>query len=74
VSSEGAVWVALAVSVVVLGLGSLIAARPKLSANLIAMLLVIGGIATLTAGVIGASVGERDFHHETETTHEGEKG
>ena len=75
VSSEGAVWVALAVAVVVLGLGALIASRPKLSANLIAMLLVIGGIATLTAGVIGASVGERDFHHhETETTHEGEKG
>ena len=52
------------VPVVVLGVGWLIAVRPKVSSSLIAALLLVGGLAVLAGGVFGAVHGERKFHKE----------
>jgi hypothetical protein len=61
------------VPVVVLGVGWLIAVRPKVSSSLIAALLLVGGLAILAGGVFGAVHGERKFHVE-KTKSEGSIG
>lgn len=64
-SSEiGAVWVAGIVATVVLGLAVLVALRPKLSKNVVAGIVLLGGLAFVAAGITAAAVGERTFHHE----------
>jgi hypothetical protein len=52
------------VPVVVLGVGWLIAVRPKVSSSVVAALLLVGGLAVLAGGVFGAVHGERTFHEE----------
>lgn len=64
VSSLGAVVVAGVISLLVLGGGTLVAQKPKVSANVVALLLFVSAIGILTAGIIGANAGERDFEHE----------
>ncbi len=67
-SSElGAVGVATGLGVVILAIGTLFAARPKLSPNVIAGILVLCGLGVVTAGVVSAARGERIIeHHEEE--------
>lgn len=54
------------VPAIILLIGWLISARSRLNRNLVAGLLLVGGIAVLATGIIGASVGPRHIekHHE----------
>lgn len=52
------------VPVLILGVGCLIVLRPKLSNNVIAGMLVVGGIALLAGGTAAAIHGERKLHHD----------
>jgi hypothetical protein len=64
-SQFGAVWVATGLGVLILGLGALIATKPKLSPNVIAGLLTVAALGVITAGVVSAARGERTIeHHE----------
>ena len=63
-SKMGAVWVAGIVSIIVLGLAVLVALRPRLSKNVVAGIVLVGGLAFVAAGIASAAIGERDFHHE----------
>jgi hypothetical protein len=67
----GAVWVSLGIASLVLAVGALIAAKPKISSNAIAALLLLGAIGALAAGVVSAAVGERQFHHPGAVSEEG---
>ena len=71
VSELGAVWVSIGIATVIFAVGSLIAARPKVSSSAVAALLLLGAIGAITAGVISAAVGEREFHHEEPAGEEG---
>lgn len=72
-SSElGAVAVATALGVVVLGLGWAIAAKPSLSPNVIAGVLALCAVAVVAGGVVAAARGERTIeHHEDEHSEDG---
>lgn len=73
VPEHASVAVAGTFAVLVLAGAFLVAYRPTLGRSAVAALLLIGGLAVITAGVIGASVGERDFekHGEQPTQSEG---
>jgi hypothetical protein len=72
-SSElGAVGVATGFGVLILTLGTVFATRPKLSANVIAGVLVLCGLGVVTAGVVSAARGERVIEHEED--HEEDDG
>ena len=60
----GAVWVATVIGIVVFGGAMYISRRPKLPRGLIQSALFLGAVAVLTAGIVAAVVGERDFHHK----------
>jgi hypothetical protein len=67
VSTNASVYIAMVLAVLVMTLGTLVALRPQISKDAIAALLVVVALAIVTAGVIGAAVGTRDFHeHEPE--------
>ena len=69
-SSEAAVWVALAAAMVVVAIGFLVASRPRLSSNVVVGLLVVGALVVIGIGVAGGVAGTREFHeHEEEGTH-----
>ncbi len=67
-SSElGAVWVATALGVVILAIGALFAAKPRLSPNVVAGVLALCAVGVVVAGVASAARGERVIeHHEVE--------
>jgi hypothetical protein len=66
-SRIGAVWVAGIVATVVLGVAVLLALRPRVSKNVLAGVVLFGGLAFIAAGITAAAVGERTFHpHEAE--------
>ncbi|MBX3313805.1 MAG: hypothetical protein KF906_05735 [Actinobacteria bacterium] len=68
--SVGSIVVFGAVPAVVLGVGALVALKPKLSHSAIAALIVVGALALLVGGTVAAVVGERDHDtHTTETEH-----
>lgn len=70
-SKEGSTGVAIVVAVLVLAIATLIATKPRLSANLISALLLLGGIAVLVGGITAATVGPREFEeHHDETEYE----
>ena len=62
-SSEAAVWVALAAAMVVVGAGFVIASRPRISSNVVVALLVAGAVIVIGIGVAGGVAGPREFHH-----------
>lgn len=66
VSKGAAIWVTTAFTVVVFAAAVLIALAPKVSKNLVAAVLLIGGVGLLAGGVTAAAVGERKFHHHQE--------
>lgn len=65
-------WVLAAiVAMVILGIAFVITSRPRLSSSVLTGVLAIGAVAVLGGGIIGAVVGEREFHpheeaHDTE--------
>lgn len=65
VSELGSVVVAVVLSAVVLFVGALIAALPKLKANLLVGVVVLAAVLAIAAGVVGGLSGERDFHSIT---------
>ena len=73
-SSElGAVGVATALGVVILGIGALLAAKPTISSNVVVGLLAVCAVAVIAAGVASAARGERIIEpHETHAEHGGE--
>ena len=72
-SSElGAVAVATVLGVLILGLGAAIAAKPKLSPNVVAGVLALVAISIVTAGVLSAARGERFVERHEEHAPEGE--
>lgn len=61
------------VPVLILGVAWLLSARPRVSPNVLAGLLLVGGLAVLAGGVIGAAVGPREVEpHEAEEGGESE--
>ena len=69
-SADAAVWVALAAAVVVVGGGFVVAARPKISSNVVVGLLVVGALVVIGIGIAGGVAGPREFHeHEEEGEH-----
>lgn len=72
-SQLGAVAVATVLGVLILALGTVIATRPKLSANTIAAALVVCAVGVVAVGIGSAARGERVIeHHEEEHGGEGE--
>jgi hypothetical protein len=66
-SAEAAVWVALAIGVVVIGAGFAVASRPRISSNVVVGLLVVAALVVIGVGVAGGVNGTREFHeHEEE--------
>jgi hypothetical protein len=72
-SEHGAVWVATGAATAIFVLGAIIATKPKISANVIAGVVVVAAIGLITGGVIAAARGERYIEHHEEV-HEGEGG
>jgi hypothetical protein len=62
------------VPALILGVAWLLSTRPRLSPNVLAALLLVGGLAVLAGGVVGAAIGPREVEpHEEEGDHgEGE--
>src|SRR3546814_8325034 len=70
-SQQGAVWVATALGLVVIGIGAVIAAKPRVSPNVIAGILSICAVAVVAAGVVATARGERYIeHHEVKRSEE----
>ena len=68
-SSElGAVGVAIVLGLLILGLGSLIATRPRLSSNVVAGVIVLVALGVVTGGVLSAARGERFIERAPTTT------
>ena len=74
VSKDGAVIGAAVLATIVLVLGWVLAARPKLSANVIVGLLLVVAVAVIGLGVAGGVAGKRDFHKIGDEAEEGEHG
>ena len=71
-SEVGAVGVATALSLLIIGVGALIATRPRLSANVVAGLLAVCAVGVVVAGVASAGRGERFIeHHQVEASDNG---
>lgn len=66
VSKEWAVWIATIASAVVFLIAIAFAIPEKVNKSIVAGVLVIGAIGTLSAGVVTAAIGERDFEHHGE--------
>jgi len=65
-SELGAVAVGIVLAVVILGLGTLIATKPRLSPNLIAGVLSLIAVGVVAAGVVSAARGERFIERHAE--------
>jgi hypothetical protein len=61
VSEHGAVWAAGLLGTAILLIGSVLAARPRLSANVIVGILLLAAVAVLGLGIAGGVAGKRDF-------------
>ena len=72
-SRIGAVWVASIVATVVLAVAVLLVLKPRISKNIVASIVLIGGLAFIAGGITAAVIGERDFaHHGEDTEHPAE--
>jgi hypothetical protein len=68
-SKIGAVAVAAVVSSLVLAVGAFLAARPRISPNVVVGIVLLGAIGTIALGVASAARGERtieEHHHDEE--------
>jgi hypothetical protein len=75
IPKTGGYFVFGAVPVLILAVAWLLTARPKVNPNLLTALLLVGGLAVLAGGVVGASLDEREVEpHEEEEEHEQEGG
>ncbi len=64
---EGSTVAAIAVATTILLVAVVVAARPRISSTVLTVVLVLGAVALLGGGVVGAVAGERDIEeHETE--------
>jgi hypothetical protein len=69
----GSTVIAIVVAATILGLATLVATRPRIGSALTSAVVVIGAVALLGGGIVGAVAGEREFEeHEAEADHEGE--
>lgn len=73
---EAGYAVFILVPAAILGLGLLVASRPRLSQSAIAGMLLVGAVVLLGGGVIAAIAGEREHHdtHEETEPHDDEAG
>src|SRR5947207_3787763 len=69
IPKNAAVVAFIGLGALVLVVAAVLSAPRRLSGAVLSVILVIGGVAVLTAGVVGASTGEREFeaHHEDQT-------
>jgi len=63
VSADAGVWLFIGIATAVLLVAVLLASRPRVGSGVLAGLGLFGAAAILVAGVVGAGVGEREFHH-----------
>jgi hypothetical protein len=70
VSKTGSVIVFGVVSLVFFGVATLLALRPKSGRSVATVLVVLGAIAVIAAGIAGVVAGERDIEHH-DPAHEG---
>jgi hypothetical protein len=68
-SAEATVWIAAAISTVIVVLAALVAARPRISSNVVVGLLMFAALVVIGLGVAGAVAGEREFHQVGEDDH-----
>lgn len=67
--------IAIVVGAVITAAAFLVAYRPKLSKDAIALMLAIGALVVIGAGIVSAANGSREFHHHgEEEEHGGEEG
>ena len=70
----GSTAAAVVMASVIMLTASLVAWRPRMNATLVTIVLLIGGLAVVAGGVVGAVVGEREFHPHEEEHEEPEVG
>jgi hypothetical protein len=73
-SSNGAVIAASIVTMIIFGIAILFATKPKVNKRIATDVVIVIGFALLMAGVVAAVIGERDFEHSGEESHESEEG
>jgi hypothetical protein len=70
-SEVGAPIAAIAIAILILGFASIYAVAPKAGRTIVAVLCVLGALGVISAGIIGAAHGSRDYekhqseHHST---------
>ena len=65
ISSDYAIWSALAVAITIFVVGTVLASRPTLRTDVVAGILVIAAVVTIALGIFAAVAGERSFEeHE----------
>jgi hypothetical protein len=64
---NGSIWAFIGLGVVILAVATVLAFLPRLSRNLLSVVLVIGGVGILTAGIISIGFGERSFAEHEQT-------
>jgi plastocyanin len=69
---SGSTVIAIVIATAVLAVAFVITSRPKLSSSLLTGVAVVGAVALLGGGVVGAVAGERDFEHHGEEEHDEE--
>ena len=62
----GSTYVSMIVAASILAIAFLVASRPKISGNLVAAVLLAGGLLVIGGGIVAAAVGEREFEHHGE--------
>lgn len=64
VSKDAAVYVAIGFASLIMLAAILFSIRPKISRNMVAGAVLLLGVGVITAGIVSASIGEREIHHE----------
>lgn len=58
---SGSTVLAIVVAATILGVAALVATRPRISSGLVSAVVVVGAVALLGGGIVGAVAGEREF-------------
>ena len=64
VSKTGSVVAFGGIAAVIFAVAAALALRPRLGRHVVTVLVIVGAIAILAAGIIGAAAGERNIEHE----------